>query len=93
MGYILENTIRSILQDQKIDREVTTLLSQVEVDPEDPAFQQPTKPIGPFYTRFRARQLTREKAGSYTKMQGEDTGWSSRRLAPKQFSGSLVPGF
>ena len=32
MGYILENTIRSILQDQKIDREVTTLLSQVEVD-------------------------------------------------------------
>ena len=78
MGYILENTIRAILRDENIDREVATLLSQVEVDPMDPAFLNPTKPIGPFYTRFRARQLTREKGWVLQ----EDSGRGYRMVVP-----------
>lgn len=57
MGFIIEKAIRNELLKLNIKREVITLLSQVEVDPNDPAFKNPTKPIGPFYTAYRAKHL------------------------------------
>ena len=57
MGFIIEKAIRNELNKRGIRREVVTLLSQVEVDPLDPAFRNPTKPIGPFYTAYRAKHL------------------------------------
>lgn len=57
MGFIIEKAIRNELLKLNIQREVITLLSQVEVDPNDPAFKNPTKPIGPFYTAYRAKHL------------------------------------
>lgn len=57
MGFIIEKAIRNELSKLGIKREVVTLLSQVEVDPLDPAFKNPTKPIGPFYTAYRAKHL------------------------------------
>lgn len=56
-GYIgidLQNAIKYELFNRGIDGKVSTILSQVEVDPEDPAFQNPTKPIGRFMTKEEA---------------------------------------
>src|SRR5512136_686671 len=48
MGYLLERAIQNELRRRSIDKEVTTVVTQVLVDREDPAFERPTKPIGPF---------------------------------------------
>jgi carbamate kinase len=53
IGYLIEQELASVLP----GREVATLLTQVEVDPHDPAFQNPTKPIGPVYNQSTAQRL------------------------------------
>lgn len=56
-GYIgidLQNSIKNELLDRKLDKKVSTILSQVEVDPDDEAFQNPSKPIGNFMTKEEA---------------------------------------
>ena len=55
IGYLLEQELRSALP----GREVATLLTQIEVDPEDAAFQRPTKPIGPVYDAAQGERLAR----------------------------------
>ncbi len=63
-GYIgidLQNAIKYELYERNIDGKVSTILSQVEVDKEDPAFWNPTKPIGRFLTREEADEM--EKKG------------------------------
>lgn len=57
MGYLLEKALSNELQRAGIERDLMSVLSQVEVDAEDPAFRNPTKPIGPFYTAYRAKHL------------------------------------
>ncbi|MGA8137714.1 carbamate kinase [Pseudomonas sp. MWU12-2037] len=61
IGYIIEQELGNLL-----DFEVpfATLLTQVEVDPEDPAFQHPSKPIGPVYSKAEAERLAAEKGWS-----------------------------
>ncbi len=58
IGYIIEQELGNLLP---IEVPLATLLTQVEVDPEDPAFKQPTKPIGPVYSREEAERLAEEK--------------------------------
>jgi carbamate kinase len=60
IGYVLEQE----LQNRVPDRPAVTILTQVVVDPEDPAFQNPTKPIGPVYAESQARQLAEERGWS-----------------------------
>jgi carbamate kinase len=57
MGYILEKALSNELQRRGVERDLMSVLSQVEVDAEDPAFRNPSKPIGPFYTAYRAKHL------------------------------------
>jgi carbamate kinase len=57
IGYLLELELRNQLK----DRQVVTLLTQVEVAPDDPAFARPTKPIGPLYERAEAERLAAER--------------------------------
>ena len=57
IGYMIEQELGNILPE---DVPFATILTQVEVDPADPAFQNPTKPIGPQYTREEAERLARE---------------------------------
>ena len=54
IGYDIQNKLREELLDRGIKKDVTSVLTQVEVDPDDPAFQNPTKPIGPFLTKEEA---------------------------------------
>jgi carbamate kinase len=57
IGYLLEQQLRNYLPKCHI----VTLLTQIEVDPHDPAFSHPSKPIGPIYTEAQAQQLARER--------------------------------
>lgn len=78
MGFVIEKAIRNELRKLGIRREVVTLLSQVEVDASDPAFKNPTKPIGPFYTAYRAKHLMEVEKWSMV----EDSGRGYRKVVP-----------
>ena len=57
IGYDLQRALGEALQARELTKPVSTVLTQVEVDPADPAFQHPTKPIGSFMTREEAEAL------------------------------------
>lgn len=57
IGYVLQQELGNVIQ----DRLFATLLTQVKVDPRDPAFDRPTKPIGPVYDAAAARQLAAQR--------------------------------
>jgi len=78
MGYMLERAIINELRTRSLDKEVATLITQVIVDKNDPAFQIPTKPIGPFYSKYRAQMLSREKKWTMI----EDAGRGYRKVVP-----------
>lgn len=61
IGYLIEQELRNALPEQKL---FATLLTQSVVDPKDPAFKQPTKPIGPVYDEARAKALAAERGWS-----------------------------
>ncbi len=87
MGYMLERAILNELRKRSIDKEVTTVLTQVVVDREDQAFQRPTKPIGPFYNAFRAAQLKKENKWQMV----EDAGRGFRRVVPSPLPIDIIP--
>ena len=64
IGYMIEQELGNILP---FEQPFATILSMVEVDPDDPAFQNPTKPIGPLYTEEEARKLEKEKGWTMAK--------------------------
>lgn len=74
LGYLIEQELRNTLPSQK---EVASVLSQIVVDPRDPAFDNPTKPIGPIYAQDEARRLVSERGWSIEK---DGAAW--RRAVP-----------
>ncbi len=78
MGFMLEKAIINELRKHSIDKEVATLITQVVVDIEDPAFSIPTKPVGPFYSKYRATMLKRQKKWRMI----EDAGRGYRKVVP-----------
>ena len=60
IGYMIEQQLENALTALDIRRDIVTLVTQVLVDKSDPAFQNPTKPIGPYYTREDAEKITSE---------------------------------
>ena len=84
IGYDLQNGLREELLDRGINKGVATVLTQVEVDPHDPAFQNPTKPIGAFMTKEEADALVKERDYKVV----EDAGRGYRRVvaSPKPVS-------
>jgi carbamate kinase len=81
IGYDLQNAMREEMLDRGINKGAATVLTQVEVDPEDPAFQNPTKPIGPFMTEEEARAL--EKDRDYHVMEDAGRGWRRVVASPE----------
>ncbi|NNJ65767.1 MAG: carbamate kinase, partial [Xanthomonadales bacterium] len=61
IGYMIEQELGNIIP---LDDHIVTVLTQILVDPEDPAFDNPTKPVGPIYNRSQAEKLQREKGWS-----------------------------
>jgi len=78
MGYMLEKSLINELRRNSLDKEVASLITQVIVDKNDPAFDNPTKPVGPFYTKYRAHILAREKKWTMI----EDAGRGYRKVVP-----------
>ena len=76
IGYDLQNALREELLERGIKKPVSTVLTQVRVDPDDPAFLKPTKPIGAFMTKEEADRLTAEKGFTMV----EDAGRGYRRV-------------
>ena len=60
IAYLLVQALENALREAGSERHVACLLTQVEVDPADPAFQNPTKFVGPFFDREHADAITRE---------------------------------
>lgn len=87
MGFMLEKAIINELRKNSIDKEVATLITQVVVDKDDPAFRHPTKPVGPFYPKFRAQQLARQKKWTMV----EDAGRGYRKVVPSPRPIDIVP--
>ena len=79
IGYMIERQIKNILSDHKIRKNVVTIVTQVLVDINDPAFQEPTKPIGAFYLKEEAELLTRSNNFIF-KEDPRKRGW--RRVVP-----------
>ena len=78
IGYHLQQAIRQELRRRGVQKEVATVVTQVIVDPGDMAFAHPTKPVGRFYTKEQAEQLTAEKQFAFM----EDAGRGYRRVVP-----------
>ena len=76
IGYDLQNALREEMLDQGIDKGVSTVLTQVEVDPDDPAFARPTKPIGSFMTKEEADRMVADRGYQVV----EDAGRGYRRV-------------
>ena len=78
MGFLLQQAIRNRRDSIGLGGDVATILTEVEVDPADPAFKRPTKPIGPFFTRYRAEALERDLGWTMR----EDAGHGWRHVVP-----------
>ena len=87
MGFMLEKAVINELRTHSIDKEVATLVTQVVVDKDDPAFLNPTKPVGPFYTKYRAQALAKEKKWTVV----EDAGRGYRKVVPSPKPIDVVP--
>ncbi len=86
IGYDLQNSLREELLDRGISKGVSTVLTQVEVDRDDPAFQTPTKPIGAFMTAEEAEKMKRERGYSVI----EDSGRGYRRVVASPMPRAIV---
>jgi len=78
IGYVLAQSLRNEFASRKIERDVVCVLTQVLVDAKDPAFANPTKPIGPYYTR--EDEIIVKKAKGWKMVNDERGGW--RRVVP-----------
>jgi carbamate kinase len=78
IGYMFQRALRSELGSRGPNLPVVTIVSQTLVDAEDPAFKNPTKPVGPFYTAKEAQQLRETKGWHII----SDSGRGYRRVVP-----------
>jgi carbamate kinase len=81
IGFVLQQAIRNRLEAIGLPGEVATILTEVEVDPNDVAFKRPTKPIGPFFTRYRAESLERDFG--WTMREDAGRGWRKVVASPR----------
>ena len=84
IGYIIEQQLRNMLERKGIDGDIITLITQVLVDKEDPAFKNPIKPIGPYYTKEEAEKLMAETKSIY-KEDSAGRGWRKVVASPKPY--------
>lgn len=84
IGYDLQNALREELFNRGVEKGVSTVLTQIEVDPDDPAFQNPTKPIGPFMNVVEADELKATRG--YEFMHDEKKGYRRVVASPKPVS-------
>ncbi|MDF1549713.1 MAG: carbamate kinase, partial [Bacteroidales bacterium] len=80
IGYMIERMLRNVLVDHGMEKDVVTMVTQVVVDKDDEAFQNPTKRVGKIYTKEEADALTKSKGWIFKESPKRDGGW--RRVVP-----------
>jgi len=80
MGFMLENQLRNRLNEEQLAKPVVTVLSEVEVARDDPAFENPSKPVGPYFTAYRANLLMQEQGWQMVEDAGR--GWRKVVASP-----------
>ena len=78
MGFMLQNQLRNRLNEEQLTKEVVTVLTEVEVSRDDAAFENPSKPVGPYFTAYRANLLMQEQGWQMV----EDAGRGWRKVVP-----------
>jgi len=81
IGYMLQQSLQNALRARGINKPVITVVTQVLVKPDDPGFENPTKPVGPCYTEEEARRLVEEKGYVLKEVAGSG-GKRFRRVVP-----------
>ena len=81
IGYWMQNAMEKVLRERDIHKNVITVVTRVVVDPNDPAFLNPTKPIGPFYSEEEANKIMQETHVWYKEDAGR--GWRRVVASPK----------
>jgi len=87
MGYMIEQSLQNSLLKNHIRNDVITIVTQVIVDKNDPSMQNPTKPVGPFYTKEQAEMLKKEYGWTMV----EDAGRGYRQVVPSPIPLDIVP--
>ena len=86
IGYHIQQGLSQVLRENGIDKPVCTVVTQVEVDGADPAFRNPTKPVGAFYTEEEAMRIQAEKGCVMKK----DANRGFRRVVPSPMAQTVV---
>ena len=76
IGYHIQKALKDALSKEKVDKKIVTIVTQVVVDKNDPSFQNPSKPVGPFYTKRMAEKLMETSGELYI----EDAGRGYRKV-------------
>jgi carbamate kinase len=80
MGFMLANQLRNRFNEEQIEKDIAAVLTEVVVDRDDPAFDNPTKPVGPFFTSYRANLLMQEQGWQMVEEVGR--GWRKVVASP-----------
>lgn len=78
IGYHLQQSLENELHRRWMNKSVATIVTQIAVDPNDPAFENPSKPVGDFYTKKQADEIAKEKGYTFK----EDAGRGYRQFVP-----------
>ena len=65
IGYIIEQQLRNVLRASEMDRDIISIITQVLVTKDDPAFKHPSKPIGPYYTKEEADKIATDTGSKF----------------------------
>ena len=82
IGFLIEQGFRNVFAEEKINRNIVTIVTQVVVDKNDSKFQNPTKPVGPYYTKEKADEYA-AKTGSVFKEDPKGNGWRKVVASPQ----------
>ncbi|MEJ2720552.1 MAG: carbamate kinase, partial [bacterium] len=86
IGYMIQQTLGNVLAEKGRPREVVSVVTQVVVDDEDPAFENPVKPIGPFYSAGEAKKLAQVMGWNVV----DDSNRGYRRVVPSPYPIDIV---
>ncbi|MDL2058238.1 carbamate kinase [Limosilactobacillus reuteri] len=78
IGYHLQQSLENELHHRWMNKSVATIVTQIAVDPNDSAFENPSKPVGDFYTKEQADEIAKEKGYTFK----EDAGRGYRQVVP-----------
>lgn len=88
IGYMIERAMLNLLRKHNINKDVVTLVTQVKVNKDDPAFKDPQKRVGRIYNKEQADKLAREKGWAFKEEVKAEGGW--RRVVPSPIPQSIM---